>query len=123
MKIMTYRGHIRNWEALSRELAIDCTGMSREEREEALLLKAYEQWGTDMAMHLYGMFALAIWDAQKQELFCVRDHFGTKPFYYYLTQDHRLLYGTYIRDILDKPGFVKELNKDMLQIYMSLTYV
>ncbi|MDE5885706.1 MAG: asparagine synthase (glutamine-hydrolyzing) [Oscillospiraceae bacterium] len=123
LKIMTYRGHIRNWEALSRELELDCTSMSRKEREETLLLKAYAQWGTDMAAHLYGMFALAVWDEQKQELFCVRDHFGTKPFYYYLTQDHRLLYGTYIRDILDKPGFVKELNKDMLQIYMSLTYV
>lgn len=123
IKLMTYRGHIRNWQALSRELGVDCTGLSREEREEALLLKSYAQWGKDMAEHLYGMFALAIRDDQTQELFCLRDHFGTKPFYYYLTEDHNLLYGTYIRDILDKPGFVKELNRDMLQIYMSLTYV
>ena len=56
-------------------------------------------------------------------LFCIRDHFGTKPFYYYLTADNELLYGTTIRGIIENKGFVKELNEDMLQIYMSLTYV
>ncbi|MDE5754685.1 MAG: asparagine synthase (glutamine-hydrolyzing) [Oscillospiraceae bacterium] len=123
IEIKTYRGHIRNWEALSQELNLDCSGMTREEREKILLQKAYERWNTEMADHLYGMFALAIWDETEQKLFCLRDQFGTKPFYYYLTEDNNLLYGTYIRDILSQPGFVKTLNKDMLQIYMSLTYV
>ena len=121
--IKTYRGHIRNWEALSKELNLDVSAMSREEREQALLIKAYETWGRTMADHLYGMFAFALWDDQNQELFCLRDHFGTKPFYYYLTKDNQLLYGTYIRDILNQDGFIKKLNQDMLQIYLSLTYV
>lgn len=121
--VKTYRGHIRNWEAVSRELNIDCSAMTREEREIVILQKAYETWGEAMAEHLYGMFAFALWDDTEQKLFCLRDQFGTKPFYYYVTEDNQILYGTYIRDILDKPGFVKELSLDMLQIYMSLTYV
>ena len=120
-KITCYRGHIRNWEALASELNIDAKSMSREAREEAILLAAYEAWHEDMGNHLHGMFALAIEDGDK--LFAIRDQFGTKPFYYYITEDGKLLYGTYIRDILTQPGFEKKLNEKMLQLYLSLTYV
>ena len=122
IKVTSYRGHIRNWEALCSELSIDM-GLSREDREHEILLKAYEKWGCDMAKHMHGLFAFALWDEENERLFCLRDQFGTKPFYYYETADGQLLYGTMIRDIMDKPGFVKELNEDLLQIYMSLTYV
>lgn len=122
MELKTYRGHIRNWQELCETLDIAQT-LSREEREEAILLRAYAKWGYEIADHLNGMFAFAIYDEDKDELFCVRDQFGTKPFYYYVTEDGRLLYGTMIRDILDQDGFVKEINEKMLQIYMSLTYV
>ncbi|MDO4621898.1 MAG: asparagine synthase (glutamine-hydrolyzing) [Eubacteriales bacterium] len=121
-EIKAYRGHIRNWEALMAELEI--TGpLSREERENAILIKAYEKWGVEMADHFYGMFAFALYDEEKDRIFACRDQFGTKPFYYYVTADGNLLFGTMIRDILGQPGFVKELNEEMLQIYMSLTYV
>lgn len=122
IKVQEYRGHIRNWEALCAELGID-KSQSREEREQKILVKAYEAWGCDMANHMHGMFAFALWDEEKQKLFCLRDQFGTKPFYYYKTADGRLLYGTTIRKIMEQPGFVKELNEDMLQLYLSLTYV
>lgn len=119
-EIKEYRGHIRNWESLCEELGIDKT-LSREDRENEILLAAYDKWGHEMADHMYGMYAFAIED--EDEIFCLRDHFGTKPFYYYVTEDGKLLYGTYIRQIINQEGFVKELNVDMLQIYMSLTYV
>ena len=122
IEIKAYRGHIRNWEALCEELGL-AKDLTREQREAAILVKAYETWGRQMPDHLYGMFAFALWDTEQEELYCVRDQFGTKPFYYYQTADGKLLYGTMIRDILDKEGFVKELNVDMLQIYMTLTYV
>ena len=120
--IKEYRGHIRNWESLCAELQIDAS-LTREKREKEILIKAYEAWGHDMADHLYGMFAFALWDDEKEELFALRDQFGTKPFYYYMTKDGQLLYGTMIRDIMKQPGFEKELNEEMLQIYLTLTYV
>ena len=72
---------------------------------------------------MHGMFAFALWDEENNQLFCLRDPFGTKPFYYYETEDGTLLYGTTIRKIMEQPGFKKELNEEMLQLYLSLTYV
>lgn len=149
IKVKEYRGHIRNWKALCKELEIDnvmrcqkqeaCEEQSvmaaavsevdedaiaadRREREETILIKAYEKWGYNMADHIYGMFAFALWDEKEQKLFCLRDQFGTKPFYYYVTEEGELLYGTMIRQIMEQPGFKKELNEEMLQLYLSLTY-
>lgn len=47
-----------------------------------LILHAYHAWGTDCLKHLIGDFAFAIWDGVRQKLFCARDHFGIKPFFY-----------------------------------------
>ena len=47
-----------------------------------LILHAYRVWGMDCVHHLLGDFAFAIWDASRQRLFCARDHFGVRPFYY-----------------------------------------
>ena len=122
-ELRTYRGHIRNWEALAFELNIEnASSMTREERERTILLKAWERWGTSMGNHLHGMFALAIMDETRHMLYALRDQFGTKPFYYYVTADGKLLYGTFIRDIMKRPGFVKELNEEMLQYYLTMTY-
>ncbi len=122
IEIKDYRGHIRNWQSLCAELGIS-DKLSREERENEILKKAYEKWGFDMAEHMHGMFAFALWDEAEQQLFCLRDQFGTKTFYYYVTAEGKLLYGTTIRSIMEQEGFVKELNEELLQIYMSLTYV
>lgn len=119
IKILEYRGHIRNWKQLCEELEISV--LTREEREKQIISKAYEKWGHDMANHIYGMFAFALDDNGK--IFCMRDQFGTKPFYYYQTAEGNLLFGTTIRKIMEQDGFIKEVNTDMLQIYMSLTYV
>lgn len=119
-ELIEYIGHIRNHEALCAQLGLPAD-LSREQREKQILIKGYEKWGTALPEHLYGMFAFCIKDGEK--LYCVRDHFGTKPYYYYLTDDGRLLCGVNIRDIIKQEGFKKELNADMLQIYMSLTYV
>ena len=79
IKVQEYRGHIRNWKALCEELNIDLT-LTRAERENAILVKAYEKWGGEMALHMHGMFAFALWDDATNTLFCLRDQFGTKPF-------------------------------------------
>lgn len=122
IKIQEYNGHIRNWKALCEELHLD-SSLPREQREKEILVKAYETWGCDLANHMHGMFAFALWDEEKEQLFCLRDQFGTKPFFYYETAEKQLLYSASIRKIMEQPGFVKELNEEMLQLYLSLTYV
>ena len=121
IEIKTYCGHIRNWKLLCKELDID-NSLSRAEREEAIIIAAYKKWGGDMANHIYGMFSFALYDTDTDTLFCMRDQFGTKPFYYYVTDNGKLLYGTTIREIMDGDGFIKKLNQKMLQIYLTMTY-
>ncbi len=55
---------------------------SRLPNDAELVLYAYHAWGEDCVKHLIGDFAFAIWDSDKRQLFCARDHFGVKPFYY-----------------------------------------
>ncbi|MGD8630597.1 MAG: N-acetylglutaminylglutamine amidotransferase [Gammaproteobacteria bacterium] len=50
-----------------------------------VILRAYAEWGEDCTTHLHGMFAFALWDARRQQLFLARDRFGIKPLYYSIT--------------------------------------
>jgi len=111
--VKEYIGHIRNWRALCEELGID-SNLARDEREKQIIVKAYEKWAGEMANHIYGMYAFALYNEDTEEIFCLRDQFGTKPFYYYITDDGRFLCGTSIRKIMGESGFVKELNEDII---------
>lgn len=102
---ITYNGEIYNHVELRRELE----GLGRKFRSASdteVILGAYRQWGRDCLSRLNGMFAFALWDSDRRELFCARDRFGVKPFYYQwegdtfvfasepealvLTQEHRI---------------------------------
>ena len=120
--LLEYRGHIRNWETLCAELGVDPESEAKK-REEEILIAAYEKWGADMPNHLYGMFALTIRDDENDLIYGLRDQFGTKPYYYYVTEDRKLLSSLSIRTILKQDGFVKEFNPDMLQLFLTYTYV
>ncbi len=87
IEIRCFSGYIRNWKKLCGELNIDPT-LSRAEREEALLIAAYQKWQMKMMEHLYGMFAFAVWDANAQKLFVVRDQVGQKQMFYTAEQAH-----------------------------------
>ena len=54
----------------------------RTQDDEELILLAYETWGEDCVKHLIGDFVFAIWDNRTRRLFCARDHFGVKPFFF-----------------------------------------
>jgi len=76
---IVYNGEIYNYKALREELGRQ---NFRTESDTEVILHAYSRWGKDCLNKLRGMFAFAIWDAKEKELFCARDHFGIKPFYY-----------------------------------------
>ena len=80
-EIREYRGHIRNWKNLCEELGIGA-GLSREERENAIIVKAYEKWGRSMADHIYGMFAFYLYDEKEDKIFAILYQFGPKLFSY-----------------------------------------
>ena len=68
IKVKEYRGHIRNWEELCERLDIPLD-LTREEREEQILVKAYETWGNEMADHMHGMLPLPCGMNRKRNCF------------------------------------------------------
>jgi len=72
-----------------------------------VILHLYEEYGVDCLQYLRGMFAFAIWDSNKQQLFCARDRFGIKPFYYYSDQE-KFVFGSEIKAILKSNNIDKD---------------
>ncbi|NDV27509.1 asparagine synthase (glutamine-hydrolyzing) [Desulfovibrio sp. JC010] len=77
---ITFNGEIYNYIELRHELSGHWDFTTASDTE--VILAAYDRWGRECVTHLRGMFAFAIWDEKKQRLFCARDRFGVKPFYY-----------------------------------------
>ena len=71
--------------------------------DSEFILTAYKKWGVECVNHLNGDFAFALWDEKNQLLFCARDHFGVKPFYYYHYKD-TFLFASAIRGIHSVKG-------------------
>jgi asparagine synthase (glutamine-hydrolysing) len=82
--VITYNGEIYNYRELREELGRD---RFRTGSDTEVILAAHERWGEDCVRHLRGMFAFAIWEPQRRTLFCARDRFGIKPFYYAVRDD------------------------------------
>ncbi len=78
---IVFNGEVYNHIELRAELEKDGARFVSTSDTE-VILAAYQKWGEDCLHHFNGMFALAIWDGAKKQLFCARDRFGVKPFYY-----------------------------------------
>ena len=83
-----------------------------------VILKAYERWGKDCVKHFRGMFAFAIWDESKQELFCARDHFGIKPFYY-MESENGFYFASEVKALLP---FIDNLKPDLGALKDYITF-
>ena len=82
---MVYNGEIYNYLELGQELRQQGVAL-RTSSDSEVLLEMYARLGKDVVHRLRGMFAFAIWDTWTRELFCARDQFGIKPFYYTIDQ-------------------------------------
>jgi asparagine synthase (glutamine-hydrolysing) len=78
------------------------------------ILHLYEEHGAGCVEYLRGMFAFAIWDKRKRELFIARDRFGVKPLYYYTDDQGSLFFGSEIKTILEAGAVRPELNYNAL---------
>jgi len=83
-----------------------------------VVLKSYIKWGKDCLKKFNGMWAFAIWDNVKKELFCARDRFGVKPFYYY-HEDGYFVFASEIKAILEAEGVPREPNYERILQYLG----
>ena len=83
-----------------------------------VILAAYKKWGAECLHHFNGMFAFAIWDLAKKELFIARDRLGIKPLYYY-EQDGQIFFASEIRGILESGKVKRKINTAALADYFT----
>lgn len=115
---ITYNGEIYNFRELRSQLqGLGHTFETRSDTE--VLLHAYVEWGTACVNHLIGIFAFAIWDEQKQQLFLARDHLGVKPLFY-AQRGSAVLFGSEMKALLKNPLVKPEIDTLGLQEIFSV---
>jgi asparagine synthase (glutamine-hydrolysing) len=115
---LVYNGEVYNHPTLSAEL--QASGIRyRTHCDTETVLRIYERDGADAPRALRGMFAFAIWDRRRRELFLARDRLGVKPLYYALAPDGSLYFGSEIKAILASGAIRAELNVAALPDYLA----
>ncbi len=112
---ITYNGETYNFKDLRRELGDDLWSSNT---DTEVVLRAYHKWGIDAFRKMRGMFALAIWDAQKQTLLLARDPLGIKPLYYYVDRQH-FIFASELRALLASGLVPRKLSAAGIDSYLA----
>jgi asparagine synthase (glutamine-hydrolysing) len=119
--VVVFNGEIYNFQDLRSRLESLGHAFSTRSDTEAILW-AYRQWGDACVRELDGMFAFALWDAEKQRLLVGRDRFGKKPLFYF-HDGERLIFASTLSALLRHPRVPRELDRDAVAEYLALEYV
>src|SRR5438309_5709031 len=118
---LIHNGEIYNYVELRAELeAKGCRFRSQTDTE--VILEAYREWGERCVERFNGMWAFAIWDGPRRRLFCSRDRFGVKPFYYRL-DGRRLVFASEPRAFRADPETRLEPNPRAVREYLEQAYL
>lgn len=112
--VIVFNGEIYNYQELAKQLK---QYPFKSNSDTEVVMAAYQQWGAQCLERFIGMFALAIWDLQEKILFCARDRFGVKPFYYHLNQD-TFYFASEIK-ALHASAIKKEIDDQVWSTYLS----
>jgi asparagine synthase (glutamine-hydrolysing) len=114
---ITYNGEVYNHRALRTEL--EAKGhVYRSQTDTETIIHLYEEEGTRCVERLQGMFAFAIWDSRRQELFLARDRIGIKPLYY-AQLPGGFVFGSEIKALLKHPAIVPDLDEEAFTHYLT----
>lgn len=116
---IVYNGEIYNFKELKQELS----GYPfRSQCDTEVILAAYEKWGIGCVERFNGMFAIALFDRETQELYLVRDRIGKKPLYYWKDGEN-LVFASELKPIMACPGFPKKIDRSVLPTYLYQQYI
>ena len=117
----TFNGEIYNYLELRAELK-DKGHVFKSHSDTEVLVHGYEEWGFSLPSKLKGMFAFAIWDERKKQLFLARDRFGIKPLYYY-QDSSSLAFASEIKALKKNTKFSFSLSNQSICDYLAYRYV
>lgn len=119
--VVVFNGEIYNYKEIKEEL-INKGHLFKTQADTEVLVHGYEEYGPDVVQKLRGMYAFAIWNRKKKELFIARDIFGIKPLFYTETKEGDFVFGSEIKSLLKFPNVKKEFNPEALESYLSFQY-
>lgn len=114
---IVFNGEIYNFEELRNELQKKGHKF-KSDTDTEVIIHSYEEYGRKCVEKFNGMFAFAIWDSKKRELFLARDRLGIKPLFYYM-KDKKFIFASEIKSILE--ARIKTMIDDK-SLYFYLTY-
>lgn len=116
---VVFNGEIYNFQELKKKLGdYDFTSQCDTE----VIIAAYLKWGIECIRSFQGMFAIAIFDRETNELYLVRDRIGKKPLYYWVDGEN-LVFASELKPIMAAPGFNKVIKKEVLGRYLFNQYI
>jgi asparagine synthase (glutamine-hydrolysing) len=118
---IVFNGEIYNFMEL-RENLIRQGHTFKTKTDTEVIVHLYEQHGADCLQYLRGMFAFAIYDSRNEKLFCARDRFGKKPFFYYIDNE-KFVFGSEIKTVLNNDIGNNPINLDALDDYFAYGYI
>ncbi len=118
---IAFNGEIYNFQPIRDEL-MERGHVFRSRTDTETIVHLFEERGIECLQALRGMFALAIWDGRKRELWLARDRLGKKPLYYF-HDGSRLIFGSEIKCILAYPNAPRVLDRSVLPLYLTYGYV
>ena len=119
--IVDFNGEVYNFKEVRKEL-IDKGYAFDSWSDTEVILKGYQCWGIDVVHKFIGMFAIALYDRQKQQVIFIRDRAGVKPLYYYWKND-LFLFGSELKSLFKHPDFDKEIDINSLALFLQFSYI
>lgn len=121
-QIISFNGMIYNF----REVRKDLESLGHEfttESDTEVILYSWRQWGVDCLKRLNGMFAFAIYDQRKKQLFLARDRLGVKPLFYAPVSDGSIIFGSELKALLANPLLRREPDMRAIDDYLAFGYI
>lgn len=116
--VIVFNGEIYNYKNLKNKYLNKVIFKTTSDTE--VVLELYKKFKENCVKYLIGMFAFTIYDKKNKDIFCARDHFGIKPFYYY-QNNNKFAFASELKTLVKIPGFNKSINKKSL--IKSLNYL
>lgn len=119
--VVNFNGEIYNFKEIRKEL--EEKGYSFVSWSDTeVIIKGYHCWGLDVLQKFTGMFAISMYDKQKDQVILMRDRAGVKPLYYYSNNDI-LLFGSELKALYKHPAFEKNIDINTLALFLQYSYI
>ncbi|OBV12482.1 XrtA/PEP-CTERM system amidotransferase [Erythrobacter dokdonensis] len=120
--VIVFNGEIYNFRELRRELE-HAGSTFRTSGDTEVILAAWQKWGPDCVERLDGMFAFAVFDRDKRQLFLARDRFGVKPLFLAQLSDGSIAFASELKGLLAHPLLRRRVDPHAIEAYMAWGYV